>query len=106
MTKPKPAPPVRVADRPGPRGEWRSRAACRGMDPNRFFPDRSDRAGQETARRVCAACPVRALCLEDGLAHEDGVEVDGRHGVWGGTDPVERRAMERRRARAARRGAQ
>lgn len=62
--------------------DWYRRAACRGMDPEMFFPNRGSRAAE--ARAVCATCPVRAECLEAGrLEH---------YGVWGGTTFKERQA--------------
>ena len=42
------------------------------------------------ARRVCAACPVRAACLLDAMAGEDPAR---RWGVIGGTTPDERDAL-------------
>lgn len=64
--------------------EWESRAACKGMDPNVFFPDvletiEEDRA---IAKRVCANCPVRQQCEDKGW-HEE-------YGIWGGIDEDER----------------
>lgn len=50
-----------------PDGRWRDRAACRGGDPERFFPAAA--AGPEyeaqvaVALAVCARCPVRPECL-------------------------------------------
>jgi WhiB family redox-sensing transcriptional regulator len=70
---------------------WMSDAACAGLSPTIFFP--SDSAGVAVARRVCADCPVRDLCLEYALANH--IE----SGVWGGTSEEERRRM-RRKSRA------
>lgn len=50
-----------------PDGRWRDRAACRGGDPERFFPAAA--AGPEyeaqvaVALAVCAGCQVRPECL-------------------------------------------
>lgn len=55
---------------------WRDRAACRGLDPELFFPPRGD-TGPE-ARAVCADCPVQDECLTWAL------ERDERFGIWGG----------------------
>jgi hypothetical protein len=61
-------------------------AGCFGStNPDDWFPvaARADRARAEAARalRLCAACPVRAHCLELSLRLW---EAGGRHGVWGG----------------------
>jgi hypothetical protein len=48
----------------GPAGrppEWMQRAACRDEDPDLFTG--ADESGE--ARKVCAACPVRKVCLAD-----------------------------------------
>ena len=52
--------------------------ACRGADPELFFPGPGQSADQ--AKAICASCPVRAECLA--LAHANGE----RFGVWGGVD--------------------
>ena len=75
--------------------DWHARAACRGSDVD-FFPTRGDGAGVAACRAICAACPVRAECLEWALAHSE------RHGVWGGYTVKERIRIKRhRRMRAA-----
>jgi WhiB family redox-sensing transcriptional regulator len=75
---------------------WRTQAACRGLDPELFYPKRGTRTAP--ARKVCAACPVRADCLEYALANFE------KDGIWGGTTGKERRAIRRTR-RATKRGA-
>ena len=77
-------------------GDWVEQAACAGVDPALFFPDRG--ASLADARQVCAGCPVRVECLEYAL------EAGEKFGVWGGTSEKERRAMRRQRL-AVRRGA-
>jgi WhiB family transcriptional regulator, redox-sensing transcriptional regulator len=72
-----------------PEYSWMFQARCRGVNPGEFFP--SDGTGVETAQRVCAACPVRAECLEYALVNR--IE----HGVWGGASERERRRILRRR---------
>jgi WhiB family redox-sensing transcriptional regulator len=72
---------------------WRYYAACRGLDPELFFPsgDSHQAQGQlQQAKAVCAGCAVRSVCLE--FAILAGVE----HGVWGGCSEDERRAPTRR----------
>jgi Transcription factor WhiB/Homeodomain-like domain len=80
--------------------DWRSRSACRDVDPELFFPVAEP--GTEPyelqvaeAKQVCAECPVRALCLEFALAALP-------HGVAGGLTEGERRNLRARRARQRR----
>lgn len=72
------------------RGQWAQRAACRGLDPELFFPVGFSGPGSEQlrfARRVCAQCSVVQACLDWAL------EVGESDGVWGGTTPDERRLI-------------
>ncbi|KFU75444.1 transcription factor WhiB [Amycolatopsis lurida] len=69
-----------------------SDAACRGEDPELFFPVTETGPGARQAARakaVCARCPVTSACLayavENGLAH----------GVFGGLTGSERRHVIR-----------
>ncbi|MGW0080840.1 WhiB family transcriptional regulator [Streptomyces sp. NPDC003393] len=80
--------------------QWRDHAACRGQDPDLFFPIGTTGpalAQLEQARAVCRRCPVQERCLEWAL------DTDQTIGVWGGTTESERRALKRRRAVARRR---
>jgi WhiB family transcriptional regulator, redox-sensing transcriptional regulator len=73
--------------------EWRWLSACRGEDPEIFFPaprNMTTFLQLARAKAVCARCPVAAECL--GYALATGQE----YGVWGGTSEEERRAMRRR----------
>lgn len=72
---------------------WRQHAACRGIDPNIFYPVSDDDA--EEAKGICAACPVRQACLEYALANRE------RDGVWGGATERERRRIVRQRRKTA-----
>ena len=72
---------------------WRQRAACRGIDPNVFYPPSEEEA--EEAKSICAACPVREACLEYALANRE------RDGVWGGATERERRRLVRQRRKTA-----
>jgi WhiB family redox-sensing transcriptional regulator len=67
--------------------EWTLRAACRGEDPELWFPNQQDRhhpntktarAMRLTALAICLGCPVRKECLAYATA------VDARFGIWGG----------------------
>ena len=73
--------------------EWMQRGLCREIAPAVFFP--SDGVGVETARRICANCPVKGECLEYALEFR----ID--HGVWGGCSERERRRILKRRRVAA-----
>lgn len=67
-------------------------AACRGVDPELFFPVPGDEVGVAVAKGFCALCPVRAECLAEALAQLDTVP----GAVWGGTTGEERAALLRR----------
>ena len=83
------AAPARFAAR------WRELATCRGTDLEVFFPGRGETAGP--ARQICAACPVRQACLDYAITNRI------VHGIWGGLTERERRALQSRWVRAARR---
>lgn len=69
--------------------EWMGKGNCRDHPASRFFPN--DGVGVEIARRICATCPVKVVCLEYALEQR----VD--HGVWGGASERERRRILKRR---------
>ncbi len=69
--------------------DWMADGNCAHQPPSLFFP--SDGVGVDVARRVCADCPVKELCLEYALTHR----ID--HGVWGGCSERERRRILKRR---------
>lgn len=72
---------------------WRYRGACRGLDPDIFYPVSDEEAGP--AKDVCASCTVRQQCLEFALANRE------REGVWGGATERERRRILRQRRKTA-----
>lgn len=72
---------------------WRQRAACRGIDPEVFYPVSDEEA--DPAKEVCGDCPVRQPCLEYALARRE------RDGVWGGATERERRRVLRQRRKSA-----
>ena len=68
---------------------WRARAACRGEDPDLFFPHRGEDTSVPAA--ICARCPVTVECLDYAIdAHE-------KFGMWGGASERERRRIRRDR---------
>lgn len=72
---------------------WRQHGACRGTDPDIFYPVSDEEA--EPAKVICATCPVREPCLEYALATRE------RDGVWGGATERERRRLIRQRRKSA-----
>jgi WhiB family redox-sensing transcriptional regulator len=74
---------------------WYEYAACRGEDPELFFPVGSTGPAIEQlskAKTVCGRCAVQSVCLEwavlAGIAD----------GVWGGRSEDERRVQKARTA--------
>lgn len=64
---------------------WMESALCRQVgNPDWWFPAKG--GGAREARKVCAACPVQAECLQYALDH-------GADGIWGGTSARERRRL-------------
>lgn len=72
---------------------WRQHSACKGVDPDIFYPVSDEEA--EVAKAVCAQCPVRQPCLEYALGTRE------RDGVWGGATEKERRRILRQRRKSA-----
>jgi hypothetical protein len=62
-------------------------------DPEAFFVDKG--GSVRPSKKVCAACPVTADCLEYALGNRD------EFGVWGGTTGRQRRVILAERDRAA-----
>lgn len=79
-----------LTDRPA----WRDAAACRGVDPDLFYPEAGE-PGTE-AKQVCRRCDVREECLTYALDNGE------KMGVWGGMSERERRIVRRRRPKAGR----
>jgi WhiB family redox-sensing transcriptional regulator len=77
---------------------WQAKAACRGPQSAVFFPPthperKDERAEREDrAKEICASCAVRKPCLEYAL------EIREPHGIWGGLNELERKAVLARRA--------
>lgn len=75
---------------------WMSQGACRGEDPEIFFPVAAHGpalAQASAAKAVCRRCAVSAACLSFGLETR-------QEGIWGGATLDERRAARRRQRRA------
>jgi WhiB family redox-sensing transcriptional regulator len=72
-------------------GEWAEHAACKGKDPQLFFPPTTGPAIYHKARAICKDCPVTEQCLQHAYDHG---EWDG---VWGGLSPTQRKVYWRAR---------
>lgn len=72
---------------------WQHRGACRGPHSVVFFPpsqferkvERLER--ERRAKEICSDCPVVGECLDYALSIQE------PHGVWGGLNEAERRAI-------------
>ena len=76
---------------------WQQQARCRGTDATIFFSPtylekREVRSTREAnAKAFCVTCPVKTECLDFALATRE------PHGIWGGLNEIERRAVLARR---------
>ena len=71
--------------------DWYSRANCRGVDPELFFPERGvdEIVTRRAALAVCAGCEVREQCLSAAIDQQE------RWGIWGGKTTPERKFVWR-----------
>lgn len=67
---------------------WQEDSACRGIEPEIFFPISEDDSWR--AKEICLVCEVRPHCLVFALENRE------RYGVWGGVTEKERIEMNRR----------
>jgi WhiB family transcriptional regulator, redox-sensing transcriptional regulator len=85
--------------------DWAEHGACKGKDPEIFFPERPPwrhshldlqryKYATVAPKAICSTCPVVDECLNEQLAAVGDV---GDDGVWGGTDPFERKAIRAQR---------
>lgn len=57
---------------------WRIKAACLGHpQPEWFFPLPTDTWAKQAAQKVCATCPVKTECRDEGRRTNS-------EGIWGG----------------------
>jgi WhiB family redox-sensing transcriptional regulator len=74
---------------------WRMSAACAGVDPEVFLPDRGE--SLDEPRAYCRRCEVQQHeCLDAALTLGQNAV-----GVWGGTSALERRRARQRGLTAA-----
>ena len=72
---------------------WQVRAACRGPQSIVFFPpphfERKDEKleREQRAKAICTGCGVKGDCLSYSL------QIREQHGIWGGLNENERKAM-------------
>jgi WhiB family redox-sensing transcriptional regulator len=72
---------------------WQAKAACRGPQASVFFPPshferKEEKETREArAKAICSTCSVRRPCLEYAL------RIREPHGIWGGLNEVERKAL-------------
>ena len=70
--------------------DWAEQAACRGANPEIFFPSPGDAVEDaRIAKAICARCPVIEACAEAGR--------DELYGTWGGMTHLDRRRRRRDR---------
>lgn len=71
--------------------EWRTRAACRGVNPEFFFPEKGGKNTSAEPKSVCKGCEVRVECLEYAIAAREPL------GIWGGNSRRDREGIVRQR---------
>ena len=67
--------------------EWQLEAACRGCDPDIWFPTRGKDVHE--GKTICATCPVLVECRDWADFYAE------RRGIWGGLTWNERRRVKR-----------
>lgn len=72
-----------------PVGDWAEQRACKGRDPEEFFPGRGDLWPIYSAKVICAGCPVRLECATYALTSPK-----ERDGIWGGFTGMELRKLD------------
>lgn len=77
------------------RWHWQEKGLCRSVDPMLFFHPQNERGSSrvrrdQSAKRVCASCPVRLECADYAIRARE------PYGVWGGLSEDEREAIYRR----------
>ncbi|WP_441251468.1 WhiB family transcriptional regulator [Kitasatospora sp. McL0602] len=64
-----------------------SAAICTQVEPDVFFPEQEDAAGERVAKEICGFCPVRSACLALAISRNE------EFGIFGGLTPQERREL-------------
>jgi len=76
---------------------WQMQAACRGRDPELFFPGSGGSSTfpgrkEREAKAICKGCPVDQECLTFALLHE-AEDPAMRYGIYGGLTQGERKSL-------------
>lgn len=66
---------------------WMTRGACRGDDPDKWYPTNSNPEDVSPAVIVCRRCPVRKECTTYALVNDE------KYGIWGGLTLSERDSL-------------
>lgn len=74
--------------------EWMNKAACLGMDINKFFPEFGEEVSQDV-KLICSACPVSKDCYIFAERHY----ID--EGVFGGLSPRQRESRRKKTGRTS-----
>ena len=74
---------------------WQELGLCRTVDPLLFFHPQNERGSSrsrrdQSAKRVCASCPVRLECADYAIRARE------PYGVWGGLSEDDREAIHRK----------
>jgi len=74
---------------------WQELGLCRSVDPMLFFHPQNERGSSrsrrdQSAKRVCASCPVRLECADYAIRARE------PYGVWGGLTEDDREAIYRK----------
>lgn len=64
--------------------QWQARAACRGEDPELFFPLPAEDAKRARAKAICARCPVTVECMATANHQRE------KYGVWAGFERTDK----------------
>src|ERR1017187_2618732 len=79
--------------------DWRSQAACKGVDGNIFVMTNDERCKNryDEAKKICATCPVDKECLYYALTftYEQGRCRETLLGCWAGTTLRQRTNLRR-----------
>lgn len=89
MSRNRPAPDTLRVQRlvPEPPRDWYSKAACKGMPAEAFYPGEGEKYDKLDGWDTCKICPARIHCLAFALRGEE------RFGLFGGTSAEQRQVL-------------
>jgi hypothetical protein len=79
---------TRRPTKPAAPRDWRTSAACQGVDIETLFSERP--LEQARVQGICRGCPVLTTCLQDAIGYEAS---DYAWGIAGGLTHLQRRAL-------------